>query len=302
MVKKILLVFSFIFTSNYAYAETLLEARKGFKTRIVKEVREPAYSLKPPAGTVSLIKYQTELGLMSAYLSEVPKSDSKLPAIIWITGGFPAGGIGESAWEARPSSNDQSAKIYRQKGIVIMYPSFRGADGNVGVQESFYGEVNDVLSALEYIKKLEYVDSNNIYLGGHSTGGTLALLVAQSTDEFKAVFSFGPVAASTQYGAENVLHDLSSDKEIELRAPALFMNAIKADTYILEGSEGNIDALRQLESYTMNQRVRFVEVEGSDHFELLQPINEYIANKMLTNMDSPLILTAKELLSAYGKN
>ena len=172
---------------NNVFAQSLLEAREGFKTKIIKEVREAEYPLDPPKGTVSKIQYQTELGPMSAYISAKPEGNQKLPAIIWITGGFPAGGIGEYAWEPSSKSNDQSAKVYREKGIVMMYPSFRGADGNIGLQEGFYGEVNDVLSALEYIKKLDYVDNDNIYLGGHSTGGTLALLVAQATDEFKAV-------------------------------------------------------------------------------------------------------------------
>lgn len=39
-----------------------------------------------------------------------------------------------------------------------------------------------------------YVDPNRIYLGGHSTGGTLALMTAEASDRFRAVFAFGPVS------------------------------------------------------------------------------------------------------------
>lgn len=301
MFRTFFLVFNFLIFCSTANAESLLEARSGFKTKIIKQVREPMYTLDPPTGTVSLIQYQTEIGSMSAYISAEPKGSEKLPAIIWITGGFPAGGIGEYAWEASPKSNDQSAKVYREKGIVMMYPSFRGADGNIGVQEGFYGEVNDVLSALEYVKQLDYVDNNNIYLGGHSTGGTLALLVAQATDEFKAVFAFGPVSAPIDYGIELVLHDPNDKMEILVRAPVVFMNGINSHTYVIEGSGGNISALQELERYSQNDYVKFFEIKKSGHFDLLHPINEAIADKILNSLDSPLILTKKEVQAAFDQ-
>ena len=55
----------------------------------------------------------------------------------------------------------------------------------------------------------DYVDPDQIYLGGHSTGGTLALLVAESTDRFRAIFSFGPVANMRNYGTDILFFDLS---------------------------------------------------------------------------------------------
>ena len=74
----------------------------------------------------------------------------------------------------------------------MMFPSLRGGNDNPGKKEGFLGEVNDVLAASEFLSRQEYVDPDRIYLGGHSTGGTLALLVAASTDKYRAVFSFGP--------------------------------------------------------------------------------------------------------------
>lgn len=43
-------------------------------------------------------------------------------------------------------SNDQSASAFRTKGIPMMFPSLRGGNDNPGVQESFFGEVDDVLA------------------------------------------------------------------------------------------------------------------------------------------------------------
>ena len=53
------------------------------------------------------------------------------------------------------------------------------------------------------------VTSQRIYLGGHSTGGTLAMLVGESTDRFRAIFTFGPIDDVRHYGKDNLNFDLS---------------------------------------------------------------------------------------------
>jgi len=65
------------------------------------------------------------------------------------------------------------------------------------------GEVDDVLDATTYLEKQPYVDSHRIYLGGHSTGGTLALLAAECSDRFRTVFSFALVEDVSVYGADS---------------------------------------------------------------------------------------------------
>ena len=67
----------------------------------------------------------------------------------------------------------------------MMFPGLRGTSGNPGTQESFLGEVDDVLAAADFLRKVDYVDPSRIYLGGHSTGGTLALLVAEAGASFQ---------------------------------------------------------------------------------------------------------------------
>ncbi|MHC4597956.1 MAG: alpha/beta hydrolase family protein, partial [Planctomycetota bacterium] len=133
-------------------AQTLMEARRGFKTKLVRRVREPKPLEPPPPKLFSLVRYNTPIGRMAAYLSKPPSPGKKHPAIIWITGGFPPGGIGSSAWEPVSPHNDQSAKAYRLAGVVMMYPTVRGSFGNPGHQETFLGEVDDVVAALEYLQ------------------------------------------------------------------------------------------------------------------------------------------------------
>lgn len=300
MIGKLLIILIFPIISFASVAmETLLDIRGDFQTTIIKKVSGDEKFVTPPKEIFSLIKYQTELGGMNAYVSPRPKVKKKWPAIIWITGGFPVGGIGEAAWNSQPELNDQSAKVYREQGLVMMYPSFRGTMQNPGIQEGFYGEVNDVLSALKYLKSLDYVDSNNIYLGGHSTGGTLVLLVAAATSEFKAIFAFGPVAAPIQYGTDYALHDPQNEMENKLRAPALFLNLIQSNTFVIEGSDGNIDALRQLESFNKNPKVKFIEIKAANHFELLFPVNNYIAEKISQPDIGDIALTEDVLNKAF---
>ena len=184
---------SFAFSFSFAQTDTLTEARGDHKTTLTRKVSDKEPLDVPPNALFSLVKYPTAIGEMSAYLSKptLEKGD-KQPAIVWITGGFPAGGIGSSAWEPVDSRNDQSAKVYREAGMVMMYPTFRGTSGNPGNQESLYGEVDDAIAAIEYLRKVEYVDPDRIYLGGHSTGGTLALLVACTGIELKESLRLGP--------------------------------------------------------------------------------------------------------------
>ena len=74
----------------------------------------------------------------------------------------------------------------------MMFPALRGGNDNPGIKEGFLGEVDDVLAAAALLRRQPYVDPDRIYLGGHSTGGTMVLIVAELSDRFRAIFSFGP--------------------------------------------------------------------------------------------------------------
>src|SRR5262245_10741436 len=65
---------------------SLVEARKGFQSRLVSRsnAREPLD--QPPAGAFRLIHYDAAPGKLAAYLTPDPQDKKKHPAIIWITG------------------------------------------------------------------------------------------------------------------------------------------------------------------------------------------------------------------------
>src|SRR5690606_4050912 len=129
-----------------------------------------------------------------------------------------------------------------------------------------------------YLAGQSYVDPSRIYLGGHSTGGTLALLAAASSNRFRAVFSFGPADDVAGYGPEERVW-ASSVKERRLRSPKYWLENIATPTFVLEGTDqpSNADSIRAMDLKTANSNCHFLTVPAADHFSILAPINNLLA-------------------------
>lgn len=254
---------------------------------------------EPPPDVFKLVKYRSPVGELSAYVSPDPGDQKKHPIILWLVGGF-SNSIGGHLWEDADSANDQTAAAYRKAGMLMMFPSLRGGNDNPGKQEVCCGEVDDVIAAAKHAASLPYVDPTRIYLGGHSTGGTLALLVAGSSDLFRAVICYGPVESVAGYGGDNLPFDGSNKMELVVRAPLACLAEIKTPTLVLEGTEkGNIDSLQVLRERNQNPLIRFHEIPGATHFNLLAPFNALFAKKLLadTGKTCDLGLTNEEIES-----
>jgi len=262
-------------------ALSLVEARRGFKTTLTGQESGKQAVPEPPPRLFRTARYDSPVGKLAAYLTPDPRDGKKHPAIIWITGGD-CNTIGE-VWEEAPVSNDQTAAAFRKAGIVMMFPSLRGGNDNPGVKEGFFGEVEDVLAAAEYLTSQEFVDPSRIYLGGHSTGGTLVLLVAECSDRFRGVFSFGPVEDVAGYGPEYLPFNSSSRRELELRAPIRWLHSIRSTVFVFEGTKqpGNLRSLKAMARASANPMVHFLPVSGANHFSILGPTTRLIAGSML---------------------
>jgi acetyl esterase/lipase len=281
---------------------TLLEARKGFVTKLRHDAQREGPPPAPPSALFSLVRYPAAVGPLAAYVSPRPADARKRPAIVWIVGGF-SNSIDDFAWAPADADDDQSARAFREAGIVLMLPSLRGGNDNPGERESFYGEVDDVIAAGEYVRQLDYVDSARVYLGGHSTGGTLALLAAESSSRFRTVFSFGPTGNVSAYG-DKVAFDTRDEQEVRLRSPMYFTSGIRTPTWILEGENqpSNVGALPWLLKGAGAAPVRALKVPGVSHFSVLAPATALIARKILADIGPTpsIVLTEEELASAVG--
>jgi len=274
----------------------LTDARAGFQTKLTRRESAQRPVAQPPATLFRTVQYRSPAGELAAYLTPDPMDGARHPAILWITGGD-CNTIDE-VWTAAPASNDQTAGAYRQAGIVMMFASLRGGNVNPGVREGFFGEVDDILAAAAYLASQPYIDPNRIYLGGHSTGGTLALLAAESTDCFRAVFSFGPAAVVALYGTEMLPFDFTNPREAELRDPVRWLTSIKRPTFILEGiQDGNQQALEMIQRASTNPLVHCLPIRNADHFSVLGPTNQLIARKIVADNgpQTNLSLTAEEV-------
>ncbi len=280
-------------------AESLPEARAGFTTQLVRQDRQESSLEAPPDGLFSLIHYDAPLGPTQAYVSKVA-GPAPRPAIVWLTGGFPVARGGSVVWEPRGPGNEQSASAYRRAGIVMMFPTVRGTAMNPGNQEFMMGEVDDVIAAARHLATYECVDPGRIYLGGHSTGGTLALLVAESTDIFKAAFCFGPSDEFAGYGIEDPWpFDTGNPEEWRLRSPVHFLDGIKTPTFVIEGQYGSSYALRAFDAASDNPMVTNVIVPHADHFRPLDAINRLLSERIVDCGQKPFRVTGEEIVDAH---
>jgi dipeptidyl aminopeptidase/acylaminoacyl peptidase len=275
-------------------SRSLLEAKRDFKTKLLREERDDDPLEQPPTELFRVVHYDAPVGKLAAYVSNPPSDGKKHPAIIWIFGGF-SNGIGATAWEEARADNDQSASAFREAGIVTMYPALRGGSGNPGFQEGFLGEVDDVLAAREYLAKQDFVDPERIYLGGHSTGGTLVLLAAACSKDFRAVFSFGPVEDPRGYGQADLPYDVRNHAEAELRAPIAWLHSIGSPVFVLEGDrKGNAPSLLLMKLKCSNPLVRFHVIRGGTHFNILQPYTRLVAQKIKSDTGSETSIAFSE--------
>lgn len=287
--------------SDPGSGQTLVQARTDATTRLIRQIRDGTTPPTPPEGVFDLIRYPAPPGALSAYLTPRPATPGKHPAIIWMTGGD-SNTIGD-VWSPQPPDNDQSAAAYREAGIVAMFPSLRGGNDNPGVREAFYGEVQDILASADYLATLDYVDPQRIYLGGHSTGGTLALLVAESDPRFRATFAFGPVYDVSVYGPEMLPVAMDDAREIRLRSPGYWLSSIRSPVYVFEGDhDANTEELERMRSENHDSNVEFFVVPRADHFSTLAPVNALIARKILADTGTgPRLRIRQDELSGLNR-
>lgn len=283
-------------------AQTLREARRGFITALAQAPAHAPPLPHPPAALFVAIHYHAARNPAApAFITPDPQDGRKHPAIIWL-----AGADGSSLidfWMPGAQSNDQSARAFREAGLIMMFPTLRGTSQHGGERELFLGEVDDVLAAAEALARQPYVDAKQIYLGGHNTGATLALLAAEMSSQFAAVFAFGPVASVDRYppafkpgGLNN--HD---PRELSLRSPVHWLGGISRPTYVIDGTSLD-DSWGQLPlicQENTNPLVHCIAMEGENHFSTLAKLTPVIAARLaLVAEGRPFVLEPSELQAA----
>lgn len=290
-------------TESTADSQSFAEAHDAFQTTLAKEDHDDYEIPDPPEGAFDLVHYPSTVGDLAAYVSSDPGDGEKHPMIIWVVGGW-GNGIDDFPWCYPAWDDDQTGSAFWQAGVLTMYPSFRGGNGNPGYYETLFGEVDDLAAAYDYAASLPYVDPDRIYLGGHSTGGTRALLTAEYTDKFRAVFGFGAVDKIEYHNNSQFTFDTDNEEEYKMRSPIYWLDSVKTPTFLIEGSEGNASNLKNIESTSQNDNIHCYIMEGEDHWSVLAPLTRVLAQKILadTGAECNIAITQEELDEAMKQD
>ncbi|MCM2291061.1 alpha/beta fold hydrolase [Allorhizobium sp. BGMRC 0089] len=208
------------------------KAREHFHTRLVEKGPAPDNyeTLETPANARRIF-YRSgrggELDLI-AWVSNYKRSKKSKPAVLFLHGG---NAMGRGQWEP--------LKAYIDAGYVVMMPTMRGENGQMGIFSGFYDEVSDVLAAAERLAHLPGVDDERVFLAGHSVGGTLALLASMTSRRFRASV---PVSGASnawlffdRYQSD-IRFDVSNPHEFSMRSPVCYAHSFKCPTLILQAN------------------------------------------------------------------
>jgi dipeptidyl aminopeptidase/acylaminoacyl peptidase len=242
------------------------EARQHFQTKLRLRGPSPQRDAMPnaPAG-VEVIEYPSGDLRLKAWTAR-PAQSERLPVVIFLHGGFSFGG---EDWEM--------AAPYRDAGFMVVAPMLRGENGQAGVYSLFYDGVDDVIALADFLSHRPDVDPSRIFLAGHSSGATLALLAAMASTRFRAVASFSgspDQALFTKYGMkpEQIPFDVADVREIEMRSPLSYAASLKAPARLFFGTKEphfRLSTQKLAEIARAHGRdVQAIEIEGN-HFSAL---------------------------------
>jgi dienelactone hydrolase len=266
---------------------TLSSARAAHATELTNRLRWPDAPAEPvPGHALERVTYDSSGMQLWAYRTPDPGDGEKHPVVVWAHGGF--GGIGAEFLEPQSPENDQGASAFREAGVAMVIPSWRGENGNPGQLELFYGEVDDLLAAVAHARELPWADPHRVYIAGHSTGGTLAMLASMLGKQHRAAFVFGgqpdmvQTLAAGGYG--NTPFALDGGLESLLRSPAHHVASLQRPTYYFEGEYG----VEPSQAYGMQQAAEALDkpfysytIAGHDHFDILAPLTAMVAEAIV---------------------
>lgn len=223
------------------------EERCGFETNLIKRIPAPQrYEAEVPPAGIKEVFYDSGDLKLKAWLLDKPADDDKHPAVVFAHGGFSFGG-----------SDLEYVQDFIDHGYILMMPILRGENGNPGNFEYFYGEVDDLLAAADYLANVSYVDSTRIFLCGHSVGGTLSILASMIPSRYRAMASFGGMP-DTEYlirqGGYPNPFDSANRKEFELRSAIYYPDSIITPLFLYVGDQEDAALLKLSDYFAKNAR------------------------------------------------
>ena len=247
--------------------EEYAQARQKFRTKLIRRGPAPQVGQREaPPFDVRELEYTSGDLRLRAWASAPPPGGARRPAVLFLHGGF---AFGADDW--------QQTQPFREAGFAVLSPTLRGENGLPGSYSMFYDEVDDVLASAEALARLPDVDSNRLYVCGHSVGGTLTLLSAMTSNRFRAAASFSgsPDQIAWARGQfELVPFDPADQREFQMRSPLAFPRSFRCPVRIYYGEQefffaSSSQKLAQL-AKKAGRDVESVSVPG-DHMSMVDP-------------------------------
>ena len=210
-------------TQDYA------DARKAFRTRLTTAGPAPQFELPlTPPDDVDVVEYTSGDLTLTAWASKPPAGGGKQPGVLYLHSGW---GFGAGDWE-------ETAPL-RAAGFAVLIPMLRGENGQKGNFSLFCDEVGDAVAATDALAKRPGVDADRLFVGGYSSGGTLALLTAMADKRFKGC---GAISGSpdqkkfTQFQDDFVVpFDTADPTEVAIRSPLAWPKSFKCPARLYVG-------------------------------------------------------------------
>lgn len=242
----------------------LVQLRNSHKTELEKAGPNPAkYDNTRPSG-VEEVKYESAGRKLLAWVVK-PKIKGKRPAVLYAHSG-----------DALGAADIDDVLPFLNAGFIVMLPSWRGENGNPGNYEMCYGEVDDAKNALKYLAGRDDVDRSMLFAAGHSVGGTIVMLLAESTDKLKKASACGGLPAmNTFFGAYPDAPFVKNAKELGLRSPREYVAELSCPLKLFYGSDSSERRMKSLAKAMVDKGrkagkdIELVELPGADHFSAL---------------------------------
>jgi dienelactone hydrolase len=180
-------------------------------------------------------------------------------------------GFGRNAWTER-----HLAELAAASGFKVLVLALRGWLGSGGDSDQGLRQPDDVVSAIDWLRRLPSVDPGRIGLIGSSMGGQIALLAAARRPAIRCVAALFPPTDLEHWYVANphmqpYLDDLTDAAGLRMRSPIHHVSDIEVPVLLMHGDKDENVPLEQ--SLRMTETLRnagkeaeLLIVSGASHF------------------------------------